>query len=781
MPIKSVLTALNLLTATVLGILVMATFMGPIGVEPLGTPTCPNPHDPILIDGNSDFTTANGVTGGSGTLFDPYEIEDWTIDASTSADGGIAILNTDAHFVVRNVCVLSGSLNPPMIDNPGITFINVKYGFVHNSLSDLNMWGLGMQDSQYIGVEDVILTNNGGALTKPSLIVDGSSNILISQNEVTPPVPLATGIAVAGSSEVEVKNNVVQNSAECISVGQSNDVLVEGNTVGGCLDGVWVSNSQDVLVKGNVVFPVGGYGIYVYQGSDITILKNSGGGGSQGVKASGGVTGLLIQENEMYGNTFNGISVTADGPRIIGNNLHGNQNGINLAGDGALVFGNDASHNELRGIWLAGTTNAVVIGNTVSYNDVQPYSLGICVCNGATGTLLHHNNIIANPDQADDLVGPQNVWHNGYPSGGNYWSDYAGVDNKNGPNQDKPGSDGIGDTPYVIDSDSQDPYPRMTQIPPFPLDIGTDITVDEGDAFTLTASAGGLMEPDIQVTWDLRDDIDGDNDGNPINDVDATGLSIGHVYGDDGTFGVTATATYFSVYIDMDQLKVTVENVEPGILGDIDVTFDVNITLRVAGEKWHDVTLYIFEDNSQIGTATVIREPGSPNDQSVTLQNIAMDVSTGNALVEYTPLNDPVNGQVMGATPAWLNITFEDGTVILLNHTFNVRHPDTWVWEIPSFGPYLIGVPLTFEALVSDPGSDDLVFTWSWGDSSPDDVNTYYNDGVGPDPYPSPEVNPALVTDSAKHAFSSQGAFSITLTVEDDDGGQDSATVNLTL
>ena len=43
-------------------------------------------HDPIYIHGNDDFTSENGVTGGSGTSNDPYIIEDWDINAS-SQDG----------------------------------------------------------------------------------------------------------------------------------------------------------------------------------------------------------------------------------------------------------------------------------------------------------------------------------------------------------------------------------------------------------------------------------------------------------------------------------------------------------------------------------------------------------------------------------------------------------------------------------------------------------------------------------------------------------------------
>ncbi len=73
---------------------------------------------------------------------------------------------------------------------------------------------------------------------------------------------------------------------------------------------------------------------------------------------------------------------------------------------------------------------------------------------------VYHNNLITNTQQVA-LNGGSNMWDNGYPSGGNYWSDYNGTDYYCGPYQNETGSDGIGDVPYVIDANNVDHYPLM--------------------------------------------------------------------------------------------------------------------------------------------------------------------------------------------------------------------------------------------------------------------------------------------------------------------------------
>jgi hypothetical protein len=247
--------------------------------------------------------------------------------------------------------------------------------------------------------------------------------------------------------------------------------------------------------------------------------------------------------------------------------------------------------------------------------------------------------------------------------------------------------------------------------------------------------------------------------------------SASREYGDNGNYSITLTvtdddggATVYTTYAIINNVAPAIERVEAYIL--------VNFTLRAAGEKWHNVNMTILANGTEIAFAEVTRYPGSPDDQSVTLYDVKCDVTKViEVKVLYTPLDDPVNGQIWGATPVWVTIDFYDGDDVRLHHTCNVRHPDTWEWVI-GVNQYFVGHEITFEADASDPGSDDLTFTWFWDDATPDTVTDYFNDGVAPDPYPSPDgVYPVFQTDIQGHVFTSNGIYNVSITVDDDDGG----------
>jgi hypothetical protein len=264
----------------------------------------------------------------------------------------------------------------------------------------------------------------------------------------------------------------------------------------------------------------------------------------------------------------------------------------------------------------------------------------------------------------------------------------------------------------------------------------------------------GTSGPTPPVTYTFNDDFDGD--------------VYLWVLDDDGGLGVHTA-------------HVTVNNVAPTV--SISAYTIVDFTLRVAGEKWHDVTMVIYDEDGVIaGTAYVVRYPGSPDDQSVTVSGVMVDITKGYyATLYYTPADDPVNGQPNGATPAWVIIHNEDCCEVWLHHTFNVKHPGTWIWDL-DLSPYMsvAGQTIHFDGYSEDPGSDDATFSWSFGDSGTAGPTTYLN-GAGPDPYPSYWYGtyPFLATDSVDHTYAAAGTYTLTLTVVDDDS--DSTTVTQTI
>ncbi|MCK4457621.1 MAG: PKD domain-containing protein [Thermoplasmata archaeon] len=307
----------------------------------------------------------------------------------------------------------------------------------------------------------------------------------------------------------------------------------------------------------------------------------------------------------------------------------------------------------------------------------------------------------------------------------------------------------------------------------------------------LAYGSGGLTQYDVYYTsgiavgdsaiyrWDLDLTVDADGDGNATNDADVLGRSVNVTYGDDGLYRLMLNVEERGQFY-MYPVTVEVTNVPPDSVDHGSVGIPVDLSFRIAGEKWHDVEILLYEDGLQIGYASITRHPGSPNDQMVTLADISIDFSnTYSAVAHYTPEDDPVNGQIWGATPAWVILEYENGQE-RMHHTFNVRHEETWTWVIDDLSPHFLGHDITFVATASDPGSDDLTFTWNWGDGTSTE-HTYYNDGVGPDPYPSPEVNPITVTDTARHSYAFPGTYIITLTIMDDDGGVNSYSLDLTL
>lgn len=259
--------------------------------------------------------------------------------------------------------------------------------------------------------------------------------------------------------------------------------------------------------------------------------------------------------------------------------------------------------------------------------------------------------------------------------------------------------------------------------------------------------------------WDFGDGTPHSNLQNPT-----------HAYADDGVYKVELVVTYNDGTTGSVVMDVQIANVAPTVTLDA-LPADVGVDFRIAGEKWHDVVVNLYEDGVLIAEGNVTRYPGSPDEQMLHLGTLQVDIQkTYTAIVRYTPWDDPINGQPLGANPVWIILNFSDGEEIRLHHNFNVNHPDRWVWEV-DLSAALVTYGPKFEATATDPGSDDLTFEWDFGDGS---ITTNF--------YPNPGgIFPITVVDEVSHGFPGSGTYVITVTVTDDDGGVGLATLEVTI
>jgi len=229
-----------------------------------------------------------------------------------------------------------------------------------------------------------------------------------------------------------------------------------------------------VIQRDNIVVDGDGYtlqgqgsqpGIYLYTRTKVTIKNVIIKGFNIGISLVSSYKNI-ISENKIACNNLgielmDGSSSNTISENTIEDNDHGIETEYSCSSN--VIRNNNIARNGI-GIVLADEINTIVRDNNIARNGL---GVDVVVCSNCR---IYHNNIINNDRQAvSQILGPKevNIWDNGYPSGGNYWSDYTGVDVVKGKNQDKKGSDGIGDTPYAIEVDmnifpQQDRYPLMS-------------------------------------------------------------------------------------------------------------------------------------------------------------------------------------------------------------------------------------------------------------------------------------------------------------------------------
>jgi parallel beta-helix repeat protein len=253
---------------------------------------------PISINGGNQFTSANGVTGGSGTASDPYIIEDWAINASASSEGGgINIQNTTAYFVVRNCLVENGYT----VIRYGIYLDNVINGRVENNTCENNWNGIFLYSSDH----NILANNTCGNNYYDGIDLYASDNYNNLTNNTCG--NNSYGIRLDSSSNDNLTGNTCDNnwdSGICL-IGSGNNTLTNNTCDYSINDsGIYLSSSSNTL-DNNTCSGNGDSGIYLESSSYNNLTNDNCSGNYQyGIYLSSS-SGNIITLNYLLNNTNN--------------------------------------------------------------------------------------------------------------------------------------------------------------------------------------------------------------------------------------------------------------------------------------------------------------------------------------------------------------------------------------------------------------------------------------------------------------------------------------------
>lgn len=294
--------------------------------------------------------------------------------------------------------------------------------------------------------------------TRDGIIVLDPNNT-IDDNVVGYRYYSGNGISLASSGNSVAGNNVTEDGSFGIQLSSFNNTLRNNRITNS-------NHSFELLCSGNLSNfindvdasnTIDGKPIYYWIGHhNATIPSNA------GYVAVVNCSGITIAGLDLTNYDKGLLLAFSTNSTIVKNSFANNtQKGIWILQSKTVNITEDNVADNYDGVYVDNSNNVKMVGNDIlSNNDVG------LVLSSSSNCTIYHNNFV-NPSNILILSGINNTWDNGFPSGGNYWSDYKGSNSKN---------TGIGYPPYATSGQTQDTYPLMGQIHTYGISVSQNTT-----------------------------------------------------------------------------------------------------------------------------------------------------------------------------------------------------------------------------------------------------------------------------------------------------------------
>ena len=430
----------------------------------------------ILISSNNNSISNNIISNNHYGIWLDYSNNNSISknNISSNNNDGIALLHSNKNSILNNIISSNNRYGIRLYDSNSNTIKNNEFiddglfvddsyrNFVEdNTVNEKPLVYLEDESDEFIHnagqiilvrCTNIIVMNAEITNTDVGIELLKSDNCLISNSNISNNYD---GIFLYDSNKNSISNNIISSNNYGIDLRYSdNNSISENNISSNNWEGIYLSNSNENSISENIISSNNDEGIDLWHSSNNSISSNIISNNKYGIffydSNKNSISNNIISDNDngIYLEDSNNNSISED-------NISNNDDGIHLyeSTNNSILENNISDNDDGIGLWYSNE-------NSILRNNISSNNNGI-VLGYSNNNIIYLNNFINNTYNAFSYG--NNIWNSTEPITytykgstftnymGNYWDDYKGSD-ANG--------DGIGDTPYSIDSD-KDYYPLM--------------------------------------------------------------------------------------------------------------------------------------------------------------------------------------------------------------------------------------------------------------------------------------------------------------------------------